>query len=223
MRKMADKKKVFEIAESLVRRGEKPSSRLIRQEIGGGSLATIQRHLRDWSGPQAEYSHLQPSRSDHETAATQSELMTRLENLLEHFESRLSEIHNHPLQASDKQRNQGKNLANPDEQEKVNPDAMNIAWLRNGLLAAFNMSTQASLPDDRILPLIMEIRALRADLTVLVDLLLEPDGKTSHVAALTEALHALRNEIRITSLAIEPLRDEVRRLCRPPSQKSSYP
>ena len=48
MRPVATREVVFDAAETLTRRGEEPSSRAVRDEIGGGSLATIQRHLRAW-------------------------------------------------------------------------------------------------------------------------------------------------------------------------------
>jgi len=48
MRKMASREAVFEAAAQLRREGQEPSSRNVRNYIGGGSLATIQRYLREW-------------------------------------------------------------------------------------------------------------------------------------------------------------------------------
>lgn len=50
MRKMATRDAVFEAAAQLEKDGQDPSSRTVRNFIGGGSLATIQRYLREWRG-----------------------------------------------------------------------------------------------------------------------------------------------------------------------------
>ncbi|MBL8670549.1 MAG: DNA-binding protein [Alphaproteobacteria bacterium] len=50
MRKMATQEAVFAAARRLVAEGREASSRAVRDALGGGSLATIQRYLRAWRG-----------------------------------------------------------------------------------------------------------------------------------------------------------------------------
>lgn len=50
MRKMATQEAVFAAARHLVAEGREASSRAVRDALGGGSLATIQRYLRAWRG-----------------------------------------------------------------------------------------------------------------------------------------------------------------------------
>lgn len=50
MRLIATREVVQNAAAAIAAEGEHPTSRTVRARIGGGSLATIQRHLKDWRG-----------------------------------------------------------------------------------------------------------------------------------------------------------------------------
>lgn len=70
------REQVFAAAESLVARGEKPTSRAVREELGTGSMSTVLGHLRAWQ-----------ARRD-EPPAPRAELPPAMLNMLSEFVGR---------------------------------------------------------------------------------------------------------------------------------------
>jgi len=97
MRTLATREAVFEAAEKIAAGGDEPSSRAVREEIGGGSLATIQRHLRVWNGEARPGDRRGPAAAAPQPAPAQpapeaSNELRKLTETVERLEARIGEL-----------------------------------------------------------------------------------------------------------------------------------
>lgn len=97
MRPVATKEAVFEAAKALRDAGEDPSSRAVRDAVGGGSLATIQRHLRAWRAGEAMAAPADPPSGPYDALEDRLDTLTRA---LVGLRIDLAETHDHAVLAA---------------------------------------------------------------------------------------------------------------------------